>query len=142
MISVAAHELAHASHFSNVGSWYWSQYIAYIMTYGGYGDASKKNASICGVGEMWGYYVGGLLATEQYEGTHFNGDDWFRPEILRQLGHNRNVRLTHLTNPLSEKQIFDCLTSDIRSHEQLKNRLISRYGRATEIRAVFEAFGF
>lgn len=50
---------------------YWSQYINYIITYGAYGDSSKKNAGSCGVGEMGGY-VGGLLATRQYAGTHFS----------------------------------------------------------------------
>ena len=33
---------------------YWSQYINYIITYGAYGDSSKKNAGFCGVGEMRG----------------------------------------------------------------------------------------
>ncbi|SKC24311.1 hypothetical protein, partial [Alkalitalea saponilacus] len=110
--------------------------------YGSYGDATKKNAGICGVGEMWGYYVGGLLATRQYEGTHFRGDDWFEYRILRQLTSNSQTWLPRLTNPLTEKQIFDCLTSDVRSHSQLRNRLIQRYGRQQEITTIFTHFGF
>jgi hypothetical protein len=121
--------LANASHFSNVGSWYWSQYINYILTYGGYGDTTKKNSGICGVGEMWGFYIGGLLAMQQYGNDTNNQNEmgtnpgsiwfvdggWFVPRILRRLTFG---------GVLTEKQIFDCLTSDIRSHEQLKNRLI------------------
>ncbi|SKC24227.1 hypothetical protein, partial [Alkalitalea saponilacus] len=109
--------------------------INYIITYGSYGDATKKNAGICGVGEMWGYYVGGLLATEQYGGDRFTGRDyWFRPFILRRLVDNTG---------LTQKQIFDCLTSDIRSHEQFKNRLISRYGNKREqIEEAFSVWGF
>lgn len=127
------HELSHASHFSNVGSWYWSQYINYIITYGAYGDSSKKNAGYCGVGEMWGFYVGGLLATRAYPGSYYNGTTyWFRPQIMRNL----------VGAGLSEKQIFDCLTSSITSHEQLKNKLIERYGKADEIKRIFAAWSF
>ena len=40
MYRTTCHELAHASHFWNAGSWYWTQYISYIITYGPYGDAT------------------------------------------------------------------------------------------------------
>ena len=113
---------------------YWSQYINYIITYGAYGDSSKKNAGFCGVGEMWGFYVGGLLATRQYAGTHFYKEHvWFKPWILRRL-----VDYAGLT----QKQIFDCLTGDVRSHEQLKNRLIFRYGNREKVAAAFAFYGF
>jgi hypothetical protein len=146
------HELAHSSHMLQVGSYYWSQYINYIITYGkGYGDASKKNSGICGVGEMWGYYIGELLANARYMNLFseepivpFRGNGWwFRPDIMRQLTlvkpSDDNPRLT---NALTNKQIFDCLTSDVTSHAQLRQRLISRYGRQDEINAIFSSFGF
>jgi hypothetical protein len=143
------HELAHASHFSQVGSSYWVSYISYIILNWStkhpslYGDRTIPNSGVCGVGEMWGFYVGGLLATRQYAGTHFNGvDNWFEPRILRQLTNNAQSWLPRLSRPLTEKQIFDCLTRDIRSHEQFKNRLILRYEREDEITAVFAHFGF
>jgi hypothetical protein len=58
------HELAHASHFRQVGVSYWSKYASFIVTndLNGvhvYGDASLPNAGYCGIGEMWGYYIGG-----------------------------------------------------------------------------------
>jgi hypothetical protein len=113
---------------------YWSQYINYIITYGAYGDSSKKNAGFCGVGEMWGFYVGGLLATRQYVGTHFYKEHvWFKPWILRRL-----VDYAGLT----QKQIFDCLTSNVTSHEELKNRFIARYGKADEIKRFFAVWSF
>ncbi|ASB50742.1 hypothetical protein CDL62_17085 [Alkalitalea saponilacus] len=97
---------------------------------------------------MWGYYVGGLLAMQQYGNDTNNqnqgGDDpgrswftndrgWFKPRILRRLAFG---------GVLTEKQIFDCLTSDVRSHAQLKNRLTQRYGKRTQIEAAFSAEGF
>ena len=98
------------------------------ITYGAYGDSSKKNAGFCGVGEMWGFYVGGLLATEQYSGTYYNGtSNWFRPQIIRNL----------VSVGLTEKEIFDCLTSSITNHEELKNRVIARYGKAYQIKRIF-----
>jgi hypothetical protein len=45
-------------------------------------------------------------------------------------------------NTKAEKQIFDCLTSDVTNHSQLKTKLISRYGKETQINATFRAFGF
>ena len=143
LYSSTCHELAHASHFSNVGSWYWTQYIAYIITFGAYGSATDKNAGICGVGEMWGFYIDGLLTSRQYGGDRFDTRIyWFEHGIIRQLTSNALTWRPRLTNPLTEKQIFDCLTSDVRSHTQLRNRLIQRYGRQQEITAVFTHFGF
>jgi hypothetical protein len=44
---------------------------------------------------------------------------------------------------LTQKQIYDCLASDVRSHTQLKNRLISRYGSQKEkIEAAVNYWGF
>lgn len=78
--------------------------------------------------------VGGLLATRQYAGTHFYKEHvWFKPWILRRL-----VDYAGLT----QKQIFDCLTGDVRSHEQFKNRLILRYGNREKITAAFAFYGF
>src|SRR5690554_3097780 len=66
--------------------------------------------------------VGGLLATRQYAGTHFYKEHvWFKPWIMRRL-----VDYAGLT----QKQIFDCLTSNVTNHEELKNRLTARYGKA------------
>jgi hypothetical protein len=92
---------------------------------------------------MWGYYIGGMLATQNLPGSWWDGNDyWFVHRILRQLGRNAETRFPRLNNPLTEKQIYDCLTSDITNHNQLRNRLIQKYGREQEINAVFAAFGF
>lgn len=82
----------------------------------------------------WGYYVGGGVAKEEYEGDRYEGEwYWFRPFIMKRLVENAG---------LTQKQIIDCLTSDVRSHEQLRNRLISRYGKKDEITQVFKDWGF
>ncbi|MDX9845873.1 MAG: hypothetical protein RBT74_02730 [Tenuifilaceae bacterium] len=142
------HELAHASHYSKVGLNYWNFYTSYIVTCyidgkGTYGNASLPNSGYCGVGEMWGYYIGGVLAAKEYSDDNWHEDKpWFRPRILRQLTVNAIPYQPHLTSPLTEKQIFDCLTSNVTNHEQLRTKLISAYGKQQEISAVFTHFGF
>jgi hypothetical protein len=87
--------------------------------------------------------LGGMLAAKEYNNEDWHEDvGWFRPGILRQLGSNPLINRPRLNNPLTEKQIFDCLTSDITNHTLLRNRLIQRYGRQQEITAVFTHFGF
>ena len=114
------HELAHASHFRNVGSEYWAKYISYIITYGAYGDITKNNSGICGVGEMWGYSIGNIQTMEKYLTTYENHgyNHWFKTKILQEL-----ISQNHLT----KKEIFSCLTNDVKSHAELKQKLIERY---------------
>lgn len=44
---------------------------------------------------------------------------------------------------LSKKQIYDCLTCDVRSHGELKDRLIGNYpSKSVEINSIFAQYGF
>jgi hypothetical protein len=83
---------------------------------------------------MWGYYIGGMLATQNLPGSWYEGEDyWFRPHILKRLVENAG---------LTPKQIFDCMTNDVNTHEKLKQKLISRYGKDTQITSAFSHYGF
>ena len=120
------HELAHASHFNQVGSAYWSKYISYIITYGAYGDGNGKNAELCGIGEMWGYAMGHIQECEKYDTTllsvqynwQIKDGDWIRPHIFWDLYRN---------NILTKKQIFDCLTSDVDTYSKLTAKMQTLY---------------
>merc|ERR1711879_380514 len=90
------HELGHASHFKQAGNNYWVKYINYIITYGAYGNGTGANAEYCGVGEMWGNYVGALFRREEKHSnvsmTSFWSwfdyyEDWYNPGFLRDV-HN------------------------------------------------------
>ena len=73
------HECAHASHWSRVGSTYWVKYINYIITYRAYGNGTGQNAGYCGVGEMWGNYIGALISKKrvlQLRPLQRNNDVW------------------------------------------------------------------
>ena len=107
--NMAFHEMAHASHWSLVGSSYWVKYINYIITYGAYGDGTGANAGYCGVGEMWGNYLGGyVVARREGQNTYWEntfwveGDDWFNPGFLMRTG---------LINDITTAEIYSSLNA-------------------------------
>jgi|GEM_PF-140476 len=129
------HEFAHASHFSKVGSAFWADYISYIITYGSYGSPSSFNSGLCGVGEMWGYAIGNIQEFEKYgpdnqdiknttlvgaKQPYPGGKWWFKPQILWDL---------YRDNILTKKQMYDCLTSEVRDHMALKDKMVSRHSK-------------
>ncbi|MDR0207481.1 MAG: hypothetical protein LBI45_09535 [Bacteroidales bacterium] len=141
--SLVFHELSHASHYEKAGSGYWLNYISGIVANvnkNTYGDGTGALDGYIGVGEMWGEYfewrcmtnitaLGYSFTNVPTPGTTY----WFKPKILYNL---------QLQCSLTPKQIYDCLTSDVTNHSQLKSKLISKYGNSASITAVFAAFGF
>ena len=119
------HELAHASHFSKVGTSYWNQYICYILESflisGGttYGAGDGAYAGHCEVGEMWAYYMESMMHKERYGGAvpAYGTSFWFYPQIFRYL-EDRG---------LSRSQIFAALQEDVTGKQALRERLIELY---------------
>lgn len=122
---IVNHELAHASHFSVVGSPYWAKYVSYIMTYGAYGgNDSGNNAQLCAIGEMWGHFVGYTQAIEKF-GKSSQGirhlvtiDSWIYPQVFWDI---------YSSNILSKKQIFDCLSDEVNTYNKLVAKLYTLY---------------
>ena len=120
--SAVCHELAHASHFSKVGTGYWNEYIWYIIesyiASGGmtYGDGQGERAGYCCVGEMWGYFIESKMYKERYGGTYptFGTSYWFYPQIFRYL-EERGI---------SVSQIFSVLDAEVTDRASLKEALI------------------
>ena len=121
--SATCHELAHASHFSKVGTKYWNEYIWYIVetfiTSGGvtYGDGSGSRAGYCEVGEDWAYYLQSKMYKERYGGTFptFGTSYWFNPQIFRYLNERG----------ISTSMLFSVLRSDVTDKTRLKEALLS-----------------
>ena len=137
--SAACHELAHASHFSQVGKEYWNEYIWYIIesyiTSGGmtYGDGEGKGAGHCEVGEDWAYFLESKMYKERYGGVFptFGTSFWFKPQIFRYL-NERGV---------SVSQIFAVLSEDVTSKTLLKEALIAAYpSRKSIVEQVFSRY--
>lgn len=119
------HELAHGSHFMNVGKSYWTDYAIYIaksyLASGGvvYGSGTESDAGLCEVGEMWAYYVENVLFKERYPAfqTYFGAKYWFHPEIFTYLDRRGMNRF----------KIFQALDSGVTGKESLRLRLISLF---------------
>lgn len=137
--STACHELAHASHFSKVGTSYWNGYIMDIMESfvrsGGntYGDGTTAGHGLVEVGEMWAYYLESRIFKDRYGGSFpsFGTSFWFYPQIFRSLDERG----------FKTSDIFDVLEADVTSKSLLKTALISAYpAKRTVIEQVFNRY--
>ncbi len=136
LYSTVCHELAHASHFSKVGTEYWDKYIFYIVesfvgTMGmTYGDGTGEKAGYCEVGEMWAYYLESKIYKERYGGSFptFGTSYWFYPQIFRTLD-DRGV---------GADKIFSALDPDVTSRESLEKALKKSFpGKSRIIEQIF-----
>lgn len=138
--SETCHELAHASHFTKVGTDYWNKYIKYIvesyLSSGGvtYGDGTSPDAGYCEIGECWAYYLESMMYKERYGGSipTFGSGNWFYPQIFRYLDE-RGV---------SRSDIFSVLDAEVRSKDELRKALIEAFPeKRTVIEQVFDRYG-
>ena len=121
--SEVCHELAHAIHFSKVGTDYWNRYILYVMgsyvssSGMAYGDGSGVNAGYCEVGEMWAYYLSSKMYHERYGGDYptFGTTFWFYPQILRFV-EERGIECW---------EMFSLMNASVNSREALRRALIA-----------------
>ena len=137
--STTCHELAHASHFSKVGTAYWNRYILYIIesyvTSGGmtYGDGTGDGAGHCEIGETWAYYLESKMYKERYGGSFptFGTSYWFYPQIFRFLDERG----------LSQSQMFSVLDEGVTSRDALMTALILAYPEKRDmIQQVFSRY--
>ncbi len=137
--STTCHELAHSSHFVQVGSAYWNKYIKYILesfiTNGdAYGDGMSGNAGYCGVSESWAYYLESMMYKERYGGSvpTFGNTYWFYPQLFRYLDE-RGV---------GRSDIFSVLEGNVTSKDELKSALIRNFPqKRTVIEQGFGRYG-
>ena len=123
--SLAVHELAHASHFSQAGKQYWNKYADYIMKSfletGGvlYGTGAGENSGYCEIGEMWAYYMQNRLFKDRYgeDRTTFGTSYWFRPHIFLYMDERG----------LGRREIFKALAPETYSRQILQNKLENLY---------------
>ncbi len=137
---ITVHELAHASHFSQVGVDYWTPYVDYVIqsfvTAGGnpYGSGSDDKAGYCEIGEMWGYFMQETLKKDRYGGTvkQFGNAFWFKPDIFTYL-YERGI---------SRGELFRALTAEVTTMDDLKEQLITLLpDRETVIKQTFQHYG-
>ena len=122
--STTVHELAHASHFMQVGKEYWDKYIEFIITsfitsgFTTYGVGTEENHGYCEVGEMWAYYLENVFYRERYNEEFLSGTTyWFYPQIMMYMDERG----------IGRYKIFNALTADITDRDLLQKRLVSLY---------------
>ncbi len=138
LYSTTCHELAHASHFSEVGMDYWNQYIYYIVesylkTGQCYGEGTNGRAGYCQIGEMWAYYLESKIFKDRCGGTFptFGTSYWFHPQIFRYLDERG----------LSASDIFSVLEEDVNTLDKLKSVLLRAFpDKRTVIEQVFSRY--
>ncbi len=138
LYDVVCHELAHASHFKQVGTDFWDPYTWYILYSfltgrDCYGDGSDSNAGYCEVGEMWAYYLESMMYKERYGGTYpnFGGNEgyWFYPQIFWYI-QERGIA--------DRSEIFSLLDSDVTDRSSLIAALVEAFpSKKTAIQQIF-----
>lgn len=139
LYALTVHEMAHASHFSKVGTDYWNHIIRYMIksfvSSGDvdYGDGNESDAGYCEIGEMWAYFMEAMMFQERYGGNipNFGTSFWFHPQILTYLAERGMTR----------SEIFSALDADVHGRMQLHERLINLFpDRKTTIDQVFSRY--
>lgn len=132
--SIVFHELAHASHYKQVGNSYWGRFIDYIIFNGAYGDGKGSNAGVCGVGEMWGNYFSAVCMDRKFPNRrgisfHLNETrEWFNPGFMLDVKNTTNITTT---------EIFNCLTKEVDSFNKLISKLKTKTEQDEKIDAAF-----
>ena len=139
LYSTVCHELAHSSHFAQVGTGYWNKYIKYILenyvkTGDPYGDGLSADAGYCGLGESWAYYLESMMYKERYGGSvpTYGTSYWFYPQIFRYLDERG----------LTRSDMFSVLEGNITTKADLMSSLIRNFPhKRTVIEQVFNRYG-
>jgi len=135
------HELAHASHFKQVGTGYWGNYLKYVIesfvSAGGthYGNGGTQKSGYCEIGEMWAYYIESKLHYDRYGGEYpsFGCSYWFYPQIFKQL-EDRG---------LSSSNLLSALQVEVSSRTLLRDKLTTLFpAKSTVIEQVFTRYQY
>ena len=141
LYSAVMHEMAHASHYAQVGNAWWNPYITYVIrsyvTEGKqvYGSGSGEDAGYCEVGEMWGYFMESVLFQDRYGGDlpALGISYWFYPQIFRYL-YERGLTCADIFKALksevtSRDDLQDALVMLFPEHEKTISQVFTRYSR-------------
>lgn len=129
--STAVHELAHASHYMQVGSAYWNILEEFILRsfissgFITYGVGTEKNHGYCEVAEMWAYYMQTRLFRERYPNFQlaFGTSFWFHPQIFNYLD----------SRGLTCYKTFNALVPEVHDKDALRSKLIRLYPDARSL---------
>jgi hypothetical protein len=152
------HELGHASHWQKVGSNYWVKYINYIITNGSddpYGDGTGRNAEYCGVGEIWGNFIGSYFVRKEFEWEGAfpvtgswdapigsldelldEQEDWYNPGFFRRC---LDIHDASGIRDITVKDLYDCLEENINTFDKLIDKIETKTINNAQVQAAFNA---
>lgn len=126
---VVWHELSHSSHFNNAGETIWASYINCTVknhfkdekSYG-FSDDGTRGSGILGLGESWAYAIQRDVMSSKFSINVIDGASEWYCEYITEI---KSLFLE--PDGLSKQQIFDCLTKDVKSVQELKAALLKKY---------------
>ncbi len=89
IVETIYHEMAHATHNTLVGNGYWTDYISYIVTNGGYGSKNTTGSGRIAVAEAWGAYIGGLYGSMYYSGFSGGAGQGISDNLILNLEYQK-----------------------------------------------------
>lgn len=165
------HEMAHGTHLTLVGNNYWTDYISYIVSNGGYGFKNSLGSGRIAVAEAWGAYAGGLYASMHY-GTfvgntlaqNIKNDALLRLELqkpsdtsnsnywipkglyydLTDTGEPSSTGVVDNANLYTPAMIFQSLNSGVLTVGQFKTDLLARQNnlQSNQVNQLVQSYGY
>jgi hypothetical protein len=170
IIETIYHEMAHATHYSQVNNNYWVDYISYIVSNGGYGFKNSLGSERIAVAEAWGAYVGGLYGSMYYgsfsgatavgisstmilnlenqkPSDTSNPNYWIPRGLYYDLtgtGEPSSTGVVDNVNGYTPAMIFQSLNSGVLSVGQFKTDLLSRQNnlQSTQVNQLVQSYGY
>ncbi|MDF2159184.1 hypothetical protein P2G54_15080 [Algoriphagus sp. CAU 1675] len=165
------HEMAHATHYTLVGNGYWTDYISYIISNGGYGTKNSIGSGRIAIAEAWGAYIGGLYGSMYYgsftgnSNAQFvynnllnnlesqkpsdtsNSNYWIPRGLyydLTDTGEPSSTGVVDNANLYTPAMIFQSLNSEVLSVGQFKTDLLSRNNnlQSTQVNQLVQSYGY
>ncbi len=164
------HEMGHATHYMYVGNNYWTGFIDYIVSHGGYGTKATLGSGRIAVAEGWGFYIGKLYTSQYFGGigsssgnslsnVYLNQLEFRKPsdsnEFINWIPYGMYYDLTDSGEPLSTLvidnvnaytpgMIFTSLSSNVVTVNQFRNDLVPRHGniQSAQVNQLVQSYGY
>ncbi|MEP1087698.1 hypothetical protein [Algoriphagus sp.] len=170
IVETIYHEMGHATHNTLVGNSYWTDYIYYIVTNGGYGNKNTSGSGRIAVAEAWGAYIGGLYGS-MYYGSFSGGaalslsnsmvlnlenqkpsntsisNYWIPRGLYYDLTDTSEPSSTAIVdnvNAYTPAMIFQSLSSNVLTVGQFKTDLLARQNnlQSTQVTQLVQGYGY
>jgi len=171
IVETIYHEMAHATHYSQVNNNYWVDFISYIVSNSGYGTKTTNGSGRIAVSEAWGAYIGGLYGSMYYKSFIGNSlaenqgnillnnlefqkpSDTSNPNYwiprglyydLTDTGEPSSTGVVDNVNSYTPAMIFQSLNTNVLTVGQFRTDLLSRQNnlQSTQVNQLVQSYGY